>query len=184
MMDAQLVASTGPHMMEPDGEARLRELEFLVGAWECEGSAADSHLGPGHGIRSTFTMERLLGGHWYQLRCVELPTPENPRPISVTNHWGWDRARGELVRTFHASTGAWGVARSAGLKDDELVWLGEMTQADGARMTFRQTVTKVDARRVLEKMEVFVDGRWILRGTLVCQRRVGRGGTPPGERSW
>jgi uncharacterized protein DUF1579 len=153
-------------------EEALRSLDFLVGCWDCEGTAEPSHLGPGHAIASTFELRRSLGDRWYRLQCVEQKTPANPFPIEVMNHWGYDRARRALVRTFHASTGAWGTAESAGFVGDTLTWLGEISQANGERVRFRQIVTKTGPHSIDERMEVESGGAWVLRGSLRCRRRV------------
>lgn len=150
----------------------LRQLDFFVGLWDCDGVAEASHLGARHALRSTFEMHRALGGRWYRLQCVEQATPENPSPITVTNHWGYDAEHGCLVRSFHASTGAWGTASSAGFVDGTLVWDGEISQSNGLRLRFRQTVSKTGPNSLDEAMDVEIDGVWVRRGSLCCRRRV------------
>lgn len=149
-----------------------RAFAFLLGVWDCQGTAAGSHLGAGHAIRSTFELTTGVGGMWIVLRCLEARTPENPDAIEVINHWGLDRTTGRFVRTFHASTGAWGTGHSDGFAGDTLVWSGEIHQSDGRTLPYRQTITRTGPDALREEFAVLEDGSWRVRGELACRRRA------------
>ena len=150
----------------------LEQLDFFLGTWDCRGEAMASDLGGAHAIVSTFEMKRSLGGHWYELLCAEARTEANPTPIVVTNHWGFDAVTARLFRTFHTSRGAWGTATSEGFVGDRLVWVGEMSQANGQRVAFRQTVTRTGNHSLEELFELRIADVWVARGSLACHRRV------------
>ncbi|AEK40899.1 hypothetical protein RAM_12045 [Amycolatopsis mediterranei S699] len=92
-------------------------------------------------IRMRIDGVREHRGFWITLATAELPTPENPAPLSVRYVWGCDPAAGELAADWYDSNGGRAVQRSAGWVGEELWFLGTITM-NGATVPLRDTFTR------------------------------------------
>ncbi|OXM61724.1 hypothetical protein CF165_37765 [Amycolatopsis vastitatis] len=99
-------------------------------------------------------------GFWITLGTAELPTPENPAPLSARYVWGYDPAAGEFVADWYDSNGGRAVQRSAGWAGDRLRFLGTITM-NGATVPLRDTFTRRGADAYHHVGEIDLGEGWI-----------------------
>ncbi|MTD59588.1 DUF1579 family protein [Amycolatopsis pithecellobii] len=144
----------------PGPSPRLRELGFFVGAWEAPGVFHETPFGPRKDIEMRVTGEAVDGGHWVLVRTEELPTPENPAPLSAHYLWGYDVAADEFVADWFDSNGGRAVQRSKGWEGDVFVLEGTMTMA-GNSVPLRDTFTRKGPDAYHHIGEIDLGNGWI-----------------------
>lgn len=131
--------SQGPSGPQP--HPRLQDLAFFLGAWDAPGLFHDTPFGPRKDIEMQITTTLEEGGHWIMVRTEELPTPENPSPLTARYLWGFDVTTNEFVADWFDSNGGHAVQRSSGWDGDRFVLEGTMTMA-GNSVPLRDSFTR------------------------------------------
>ncbi|RSM50747.1 DUF1579 domain-containing protein [Amycolatopsis balhimycina DSM 5908] len=144
----------------PVPHKRLRELDFFVGSWDAPGVFHETPFGPRKPIRMRIDGAREQRGFWITLGTAELPTPENPAPLSARYVWGYDPATGEFVADWYDSNGGRAVQRSAGWVGDRLRFQGTITM-NGATVPLRDTFTRRGADAYHHVGEIDLGEGWI-----------------------
>ena len=126
------------------------ELRYFVGTWLV--AAVDP------ATRETLTIsykvEASAGGRWLAGRAESADLSVSARDI-----WGLDPANGDILRFVFDGSGAYGMNRSPGWKDDRLVFEGETQTRRGATKV-RQTIEQIGPNRFDAVWEALQDGRW------------------------
>lgn len=166
---------TAPAAQKPgtstEGPAWRKQIAFLMGDWSCKGKAEASQMGPAHPTSSKIHVEQHLDDYWLHLTMQEDPDKANPHPVRVDGFWGYDSAGKQLVRLFATNFGGWGNATSPGLKDNTIVWLGEIKQGDGRMLPLRHTITKQSDTSYRDQFEVREGDKWVVRAGSSCTKR-------------
>lgn len=136
---AQLAEGQGAGRPQPS--PRLRELDFFLGSWDAPGLFHETPFGARKNIDMHITSTSVDGGFWIMVRTEELPTPENPAPLTARYMWGYDIATDEFVAEWFDSNGGRAVQRSKGWDGDRFVLEGTMTMA-GNSVPLRDTFTR------------------------------------------
>lgn len=121
---------------------RLRELEFFVGTWDAPGTFHETPFSPQKPIEMRVEVSSEERGFWILNRTTELPTPENPAPLTAHYLWGYDAAAEEFMAHWFDSNGGHAVQRSSGWEGNKFVFLGTLTTADGSSVPLRDTFTR------------------------------------------
>lgn len=174
------VAQTAPPTVScvnnaPDKTVRplpgaLAQMEYFVGSWTCAGHSEKTHLWDAHDTTSTMVIEHDLNNFWLGLRTAENEAPENGTPLRASGWWGYDAGSNRLVRIFATNFGGWGSGYSPGWAGNDLVWSGDIDQANKQKLGFRHTITRIDPDTFKEKFEVQEKGKWVLRGGSTCKK--------------
>lgn len=120
---------------------KMRDLEFFLGHWNAPGVFHETPFGPRKPILMRIDGASEHRGHWMTLDTAELPTPDNPAPLTARYVWGYDQATDEFVADWYDSNGGRGIQRSTGWASDQLVFLGTMTM-NGMTVPLRDTFTR------------------------------------------
>lgn len=120
---------------------RMRELDFFLGAWDAPGVFHETPFGPRKPLEMRVEGTSEGRGFWTHVRTTELPTPENPAPLTALYVWGYDAAFGEFVADWYDSNGGRASQRSGGWDGDRLVFSGSITM-NGTTVPLRDTFTR------------------------------------------
>ncbi|WP_432837375.1 hypothetical protein [Dactylosporangium sp. CA-092794] len=143
----------------PEPDARLRELDYFVGAWQAAGRFHETPFGPAKPIAMRIVASSEDRGFWRVVRTEELPSADNPTPLTARYLWGYDAAAGEFVAEWFDSNGGRATQRSAGWDGDRLAFLGAMTMG-GYTVPLRDTFTRSGPDRYHHIGEVDLGGGW------------------------
>jgi hypothetical protein len=121
---------------------KLKELQPIIGTFQCTGTAFASPFGPEHPTKATVTATWTLGGAWVKIHYAETKTAKNPHPFEVLNLWGYDEQPKAFVSGFVDNTGGYGTSQSQGWDGDKLIFTGPM-HGGGMTTNGRDTFTKV-----------------------------------------
>ncbi|MEC3951994.1 hypothetical protein VMT65_03005 [Nocardia sp. CDC153] len=152
---------------------RMGELEFFVGRWDAPGVFHETPFGARKPIDMRIDTVREPGGFWITLNTAELPTPDNPAPLSARYVWGYDSATDEFVADWYDSNGGRGVQRSKGWEGDRLVFLGTITM-NGATVPLRDTFTRRGPDAYHHIGEIDLGAGWIAVDEEEAVRREAR----------
>jgi len=152
--------------MAPD---MLRQLDPLVGKWQCKGVAYTTPWFPEHPTAATVSQEWILGGKWLAFTYAEKKTAENPMPFTATGYFGYDPETKMLVVGGVDSGGGFSSGMSKGWMGDVLVFegpwhMGAMTSKA------RDTFTKKGTAEVTHLGEVEYEGKWVKLGQETCTK--------------
>ncbi len=143
-----------------DTTSRLRELDFFVGAWDATGRFHETPFGAGKPITMRIEGSAEDGGMWTVVRTRELPTDDNPSPLTARYLWGYDAIADEFVAEWFDSNGGRATQRSAGWDGDVLVFEGAMTLG-GHTVPLRDTFTRTGPDAYHHIGETDLGGGWI-----------------------
>ena len=153
--------------MAPD---MLRQLDPLVGTWQCKGIAYTTPWFPEHPTAATVSQEWTLGGKWLAFTYAEKKSAENPMPFTTTGFFGYDPEVKMLVVVGVDSAGGYSTESGSG-------WVGDVLTFEGpwhmGAMTakVRDTFTKKSAREVAHMGELEYEGKWMKLGQETCTRK-------------
>jgi Protein of unknown function (DUF1579) len=154
--------------MAPD---MLRQLDPLVGKWQCKGIAYATPWGPEHPTMATVSQEWILEGKWLAFTYAEKKTAENPMPFTATGYFGYDPETKMLVVGGVDSAGGYSTGASKG------GWMGDVLTFEGpwhiGGMTSnaRDTFTKKGTNEVTHMGQLESEGKWMKLGQETCTRK-------------
>lgn len=152
--------------MEP---TTLRQLDPLIGKFQCKGMAFASPMGPEHATVASVDVKWILGGQWAQFTYGEKKTTANPKPFTVTGFFGYDAEQKKYVSNGVDSMGGYGTSAADGWNGDEMVFVGPY-HAGGMTMNGRDTFTKVGTNELKHMYEVEQNGSWQKMSQETCTR--------------
>ncbi|MEV1146488.1 DUF1579 family protein, partial [Micromonospora sp. NPDC049799] len=69
--------------------AEMSQLDFMLGDWRCV-VVTQVHGQPEMKNITYLSVRSILGGHWYELRSLQLPSTSNPQRVVARQVYGWD----------------------------------------------------------------------------------------------
>lgn len=153
--------------MAPD---MLRQLDPLVGKWQCKGIAYTTPWFPEHPTVGEVSQEWILDGKWMAFTYAEKKTAENPMPFNATGYFGFDPEAKMLVVGSVDSTGGYANGMSKGWMGDVLTFEGPW-HIGGMTARARDTFTKKGSNEVTHLGELEYEGKWIKLGQETCTRK-------------
>lgn len=111
-----------PGQTSPTPPARVQELKYFLGAWDCAGKFTRS----GAAIEAHLEFEAILGQSFILFRHDDKP----PHNYHAWSEWGWDPAGKQFTSTIQDSTGGTRVFHSVGWEGDRLTWQGGSPASD------------------------------------------------------
>lgn len=153
----------------PSPAPELSQVAYFVGDWTCTGQAEASPFGPSHPTQATVHIHKDLGGFWQTGRYEEAKSAQNPQPMVFAMVWGYDTAAKALILDGYDSFGNRSHEKSAGWKDNVLVFEGE-SAGDGPAIPARDTFTKKSDAVLEHFAEMQMDGKWIRLDHETCTR--------------
>ena len=153
--------------MAPD---MLRQLDPLVGKWQCKGIAYATPWFPEHPTMAEVSQAWILDGKWMAFTYAEKKTAENPMPFTATGFFGSDPEAKMLMFTGVDSGGGYSSGMSSG-------WVGDVLTFEGpwhmGAMTSkaRDTFTKKGSNEITHMGEVEFEGKWVKLGQETCTRK-------------
>lgn len=153
----------------PEPNPKLNELQYFVGHWTCKGTAFPFMGMPEHKTHATIDGAWVMNNHWLQFHYTESETANNPAPVEVQYHWGWN----EQTKTFASSAvdngGGHFVQDSPGWDGDKITFEGDM-HIGGTTMRFHDVFTKVGDSSLVHKGEAVIEGKWTKLDEETCSR--------------
>ncbi|HYK00637.1 MAG TPA: DUF1579 family protein [Thermoanaerobaculia bacterium] len=148
----------------------LRQLDPLVGKWQCKGMAYATPWFPEHPTVGEVSQEWILDGKWLAYTYAEKTTAENPTPFTATGYFGYDPEAKMLVVGGVDSTGGYATGASKGWKNDVLTFEGPW-HIGGTTANARDTFTKNGSNEVTHLGELEYEGKWVKLGQETCTRK-------------
>ena len=150
---------------------KLKELQPIIGTFQCTGTAFASPMAPEHPTKATVHATWTVGGAWLQIRYTEIKTAKNPHPFDLLALWGYT----EETQVFVAGTvdvmGGYSTSQSRGWEDDKFVLTGPM-HSGGSTSNGRDTFTRVGRNEIDHEGEMEVNGTWQKTDKEVCKRTM------------
>jgi hypothetical protein len=169
-----LVASTAAANQQDEKKAMapdmLRQLDPLVGTWQCKGIAYATPWFPEHQTLGDVSQKWILDGKWLAFTYAEKKTERNPMPFTATGYFGYDPEVKMLVVGGVDSGGGYSTGASSG-------WVGDVLTFEGpwhmGAMTSkaRDTFTKKGANEMTHLGELEYEGKWMKLGQEMCTRK-------------
>ena len=147
----------------------LRQLDALIGKWQCKGMAYATPWFPEHPTTAEATETWILDGKWVALSYIEKKTAENPMPFVVNGYYGYDPEQKLYVAGSVDSTGGYATGASKGWNGNVIVYEGPW-HLGGMTSNSRDTFTKVSANEITHLGELESNGTWIKLGQETCTR--------------
>ena len=164
-------AAAGQHdekkAMAPD---MLRQLDPLIGTWQCKGIAYATPWFPEHPTVGEVSQTWILDGKWMAFTYAEKKTTENPMPFTVTGFFGYDPEVKMLVVGGVDSTGGYSTGASKGWVGDVMTFEGPW-HIGGMTAKARDTFTKKGANVVTHMGELEYEGKWMKLGEESCTKK-------------
>jgi hypothetical protein len=153
--------------MAPD---MLRQLDPLVGKWQCKGVAYATPWFPEHPTMGNVSQEWILEGKWLAFTYAEKKTAQNPMPFTATGYFGYDPETKMLVVGGVDSGGGYSTGASKGWMGDVLTFEGPWHMG-AMTTTARDTFTKKGTSEVTHMGELEYEGKWMKLGQETCTRK-------------
>ena len=154
----------------PGPNPKLKELQYFVGTWQCEGTGFAFMGTPQHKTTATVEASWTLNNYWLSLYYHENKTAINAQPVAVRVFWGWD----EQVKKFASGSvddmGTYEIQNSPGWEGSKLTFNGDM-HGGGTTMKVRDVFTKVSATKVEHMSEVDMNGKWTKLDEETCTKK-------------
>jgi hypothetical protein len=153
----------------PKPDPAMRQLDFFVGVWLCDGRDSASSLGPEHPVQARIEFVPDLDGVWLAVHWQEQPTSANTSPWKLENAFTYDPTAREFVFLARDNTGIASSGTSAGWHGDAFVVSGSFG-GDGKQIRFRDTYTRTGDGAFDFATEVDYGGQWTTDATLDCKK--------------
>src|SRR4051794_12608777 len=148
---------------------KLKEVQVVLGSWQCTGMTFASPYGPEHPTKATVHGTWILGGAWLQINYTEMKTAKNPHPYAVQAVWSYDEEPKAFVAGSTDNTGGYSTQKSPGLEGDKLVFTGPM-HGGGMTMNSRDIFTRVGKNEIRHESEMEEKGVWKPLDKETCKR--------------
>lgn len=171
MLPWLLLITTATAPQTPKPAVELTQLRYFEGQWKCD-SKITAHDGePERTVKAKLVAKMDLERYWLTVQSAEVKEKnQRTAPHTTSAFWGYDKEGQQFTRMGVGSHGEAATATSTGWSGDEFVWSGTVTNADGQRVPFRHTITRVDPLKYSEKIEINVGGQWLDVSHGTCQK--------------
>ena len=149
--------------------AKLRELDYLGGHWDCKGTAFAFGDQPKHSVTTTVNGKWTLSNMWLDMRYVESKTKSNPQPFDVDGFFGYDPEQKKLVLGSIENDGGYSTESSTGWEGDSIVFTGP-NHMSGMTVTGKDTWTKKSKTKLEYTFEIEDKGNWTKLIEETCTR--------------
>ncbi|WHZ20688.1 MAG: hypothetical protein OJF55_002837 [Rhodanobacteraceae bacterium] len=120
------------------------QLDRFAGEGICTGRIMAMGKDPGHATTGKFRSEKVLDGHWIVIHYDEDKTAANPKPFSVVQYIGYDKARKQFIAVAFDNSGSpYGTGTSRGWKGDTITFDETAEGAKGS--SYRDTFAHGDS---------------------------------------
>lgn len=154
----------------PQPDAKLRQLDFFAGSWQCSGMAAETPMAPAHATQAEVNSKWGMGGYWLPVTYAEKKTAENPMPFTFTGFFGYDKESQQFVVSGVDSMGGYSSGVSDGWSGDTMVFSGPW-HMNGMTASGRDTFTKKGDKQMVHLGEIEMNGTWMKLGEETCTRK-------------
>ncbi|MFJ8582970.1 DUF1579 family protein [Micromonospora sp. NPDC093277] len=80
--------------------AQMRQLDFMLGNWKCV-VTTQMHGQPPETGTTYVAVRKILGGHWYELRSLQMPTVASPQRLVARQVYGWDPVAQQFTTYYY-----------------------------------------------------------------------------------
>src|SRR5215471_18168141 len=101
-------AAPKPMAGPPKPAPEMKQLDFFVGSWKCDGKMLASPFGAEHPIKDTATGKADLDGFWVHVRIEEKKTKESPMPLKGNFQITYDPVDKKFHAIWNDNFGGWG----------------------------------------------------------------------------
>ncbi|CAM5361622.1 DUF1579 family protein [Rhodanobacter lindaniclasticus] len=149
----------------------LSQLDRLVGDGTCIGHQFRDGKTPGPTTTGRAHGEKTLDGHWIVVRYEQDQSVTNPRPYTVMQYFGYDRARKQFVSVALAnSTGNYYVGISPGWKGTTITF-DQLNLTNGRPASFRDVFTASESGMASHTgLRLDKQGKWIKTDVETCHK--------------
>jgi uncharacterized protein DUF1579 len=162
---AQPKPPAGPPKPAPE----MKQLDFFLGTWKCDGKMLANPMGPEHAMKTTATGKTDLDGFWVSVRVEEKKTKDSPMPIKGNFQMTYDAAGKKFQAVWVDNFGGWGPATSTGWEGDKMTFTGEMF-GGGQKMGSRDSFTKKSDKEMVHVGEMQMGGKWSTMMEETCKK--------------
>jgi hypothetical protein len=121
----------------------MRELDFFLGRWQAVGIVHPmTPDAPRKSIEMRIEGSIEASGFWITRRARELPTAQNPVPLTGFAVWGYDAGTDEFVGYWYDSAGCRAEQRSRGWDGDRFELAGSVVNVLGDAYHLTDTFTR------------------------------------------
>ena len=159
-----VTAAANQHMENP-----MKQLEPLLGTWQCTGIAYATPWFPEHATTAEVTQKWAMDGKWLMYSYAEKKTAENPMPFAASGYMGYDPEMKMYVVGGVDSTGGYATGASNGWTGDALVFEGPW-HIGGMTAKSRDTFTK-KGNQITHLGELEYEGKWLKMGQETCTKK-------------
>lgn len=78
---------------------QMSQLDFLLGNWKCV-VTTQGHGQPTMTNTTYLSARSILGGHWLEVRSLQLPSTSNPQRVVARQVYGWDPAAQQFTTYY------------------------------------------------------------------------------------
>lgn len=167
---AATTAVAGQHSETKAMADPLRQLDPLVGMWQCKGTAYQTPWFPEHPTVGEVSQKWILDGKWLAFTYAEKKTTQNPMPFTATGYFGYDPEVKMYVVGGVDSTGGYSTGASSGWAGDAMTFEGPW-HIGGMTSKARDTFTRKSANEVTHKGELEYEGKWMTLSEETCTRK-------------
>lgn len=131
----------------------------FVGSGSCTGQALGEDMKAFHATSGKLHAQKVLDGNWVEIRFDEDPRADNPKPFSVVQYIGYDKARKRYVSVLVDNSGSgYSTGTSTGWKGDSISFDESLA---GQAVGFRDIMTSSNGRFGHTGMLRDKHGKWI-----------------------
>ena len=161
----------GPPAPPKPAPALVEAFKSMEGSWACTGNM-ENPAKPGTQLatRSEVKIGPEVDGFGYTGSFKLEKNAAMPTGGKVNIHWAYDTAKKQLVEFGVDNGGGTWSSTSDGLKDGNLVWVGEGAMGDKT-VKARTTVTRKSPTEVVVVSEIDNKGAWQKMGEDHCKKK-------------
>lgn len=142
---------------QPSGSAD--PLGKFVGSGNCTGQALGEDMKAFHATTGKLRSQKVLDGNWVEIHFDEDPRADNPKPFSVVQYIGYDKARKRYVSVLVDNSGSsYSTGTSSGWKGDSISFDESLA---GRSVGFRDIMTSSNGTFGHVGMLRDKHGKWI-----------------------
>jgi hypothetical protein len=148
----------------------LKQLEPMIGKWQCTGIAYATPWGPEHPTSGEVAQSWIMDGKWLSFTYAEKKTADNPMPFTVVGYFGYDPELKMYVVGSVDSAGGYATGAGSGWVGDAMTFEGPW-HVGGMTSKSRDTFTKKGANQIMHLGELEQNGAWMKLGQETCTRK-------------
>jgi hypothetical protein len=153
----------------PKPAPEMKQLDFFMGTWKCDGQMKATPMGGEHPMKTTATGKSDLDGFWVNVRVEEKKSKESPTPIKGNFQMTYDATGKKFHGLWNDNYGGWGNATSPGWEGDKISFTGDM-YGMGQKMGSRDSFTKKSDKEMVHTGEMQMGGKWMVLMEETCKK--------------